>query len=128
MGALGQAVFDGTAVQQEQAVWACWSVPMSLIGPSTPASPAETGSLCPALLVGGGTPLPAPTLLGSTGPPGPSTGAFLMQFLLLFLAVLHNLWDLGSPTRDQPGPRVVKAQSLKSLGHQKALHKGVSEA
>lgn len=65
-------------------MWARWSSPCPPVAPSTPASPLQKPAACVLLRWrGGGNPLPAPALLGSTGPAGPSTGVFLMQFLLL---------------------------------------------
>lgn len=54
-------------VQQEQAVWACWSSPCPPSPPSPLPGPLQ--KLAPCVLL-----CPAPALLRSTGPSGPSTG------------------------------------------------------
>ena len=112
MGALGQAVFDGTRSSRSRR---CGPAGHPHVPSSSPALlPAPLQKLAACVLLcwwGGGTPLPAPTLLGPTGPSGPSTGVFLMQFLLLllFLAMLHDLWDLSFLTMGQTWALALKA-------------------
>ena len=38
-------------------------------------------------------------------------GLFLKFSLVIFLAVLHSLWDLSSPTRDQTGVPAMRVPS-----------------
>lgn len=67
-------------------MWACWSSPCP---PSLPSPlPGPLQKLAPCVLLcwqAGGAPLPAPALLGPTGPSGPSTGVFLMQFVVVVM-------------------------------------------
>ena len=37
---------------------------------------------------------------------------FFSGLLLVYLALLHSMWDLSFPTRDQPEPPALGAQSL----------------
>ena len=45
---------------------------------------------------------------------------FPLSLSLLFLALLHSIWDLSSPTRDGTSPTVLEVQSLKPLDLQKS--------